>query len=522
MQIERISRITLKWQCVALLAIAVYLSATPAQAQKTLRVGIHGADIGSLDPHMSAQTIDNVLTAWIYNGLVRFPDGTIDPSKIEPDLASSWTRSANGLVWTFSLRKNVQFHSGYGEMTADDVVYSLQRGGNPKTSAFSTDFSSIEKIEAVDRYTVRITLKNRVPSLLGLVTSNRGGFILSKKADQEAGGEYTKKPIGTGAFQFAEYRPKQYVALAANPSYYRGKPTIERIEYRFIPSDESRDLAFRAGELDLFYGRKEQKWAERMKSVPGLHVEVFGPGELRLINLNTSVKPFDDIRVRRAVAHAINRDDFVKFVGASVVSPNPSVVPIGYLGYTRDVPKFNHDIQKAKDLLKEAGYPNGLTITVLGSNRSFVEPYQLLQAQLAKAGIKMELQLVEHTAWHASIRKNLSPIVVYTAARFPIADIFLTQFFHSTSSIGKPTAVTNFSHCDVADKEIEAARSELDAAKQIEFWKTAQQKIVAQVCAIPLFDEMQLWGRSDKLDLGYPLEASISFGPMISERSGLK
>jgi peptide/nickel transport system substrate-binding protein len=493
-----------------------------ATAQQTVRVGIHGADIGSLDPHMSAQTIDNVLTAWMYNGLVRFPDGTIDPAKIEPDLATSWSKSANGLVWTFQLRRNVQFHQGYGEMTAEDVVYSLKRGGNPKTSAFATDFEPFDKVEVVDPYTVRITLKNRVPTLLGLVTANRGGFVISKKADLEVAGQYTKKPIGTGAFQFVEYRPKQLVALAANPTYFRGKPKVERIEYRFIPANESRDLAFRSGEVDLFYGRKEQKWAERMKTIPGLKVEVFGPGELRLINLNTSTKPFDDIRVRRAVAHAINRDDFVKFVGPAVVTPNPSVVPIGYLGYTKDVPSFAYDVQKAKDLLKEAGYPTGLSITVLGSNRSFVEPYQLLQAQLAKAGIKMELQLVEHTAWHSSIRKNLSPIVVYTAARFPVADIFLTQFFHSASSIGKPTAVTNFSHCDAADKEIEAARSELDAARQIALWKTAQQKIIENVCAIPLFDEMQLWGRSEKLDLGYPLEASISFGPMITERTTLK
>lgn len=506
----------------AALALVAALGAAPAEAQKTVRVGIHGADIGSLDPHMSAQTIDNVLTAWMYNGLVRFPDGTQDPARIEPDLATSWNRSANGLVWTFHLRKGVQFHGGYGEVTADDVVYSLRRGGNPKTSAFSTDFAVFDKIEAVDKYTVRITLKNPVPSMLGLVTANRGGFIISKKADTEVNGEYTKKPIGTGPFQFVEYKPKQLVALAANPTYFRGKPKVDRVEYRFIPANESRDLAFKSGEVDLFYGRKDQKWVERMKATPGLIIEVFGPGELRLINLNTSVKPFDDIRVRKAVAHAINRDDFVKFVGPAVVHPNPSVVPIGYLGYTKDVPAYEYNVQKAKDLLREAGYPNGLTITVLGSNRSFVEPYQLLQAQLAKVGIKMELQLIEHTAWHASIRKNLSPIVVYTAARFPVADIFLTQFFHSASAIGKPTAVTNFSHCDVADKEIEAARSELDGAKQLELWKAAQQKIVAHVCAVPLFDEMQVWGRSDKLDLGYPLEASISFGPMISEQTVLK
>lgn len=497
-------------------------TSAPALAQQTIRIAIHGADAGSLDPHMSAQTIDNVLTAWIYGGLVRFPDGSMDPSLIEPDLAESWSKTPDGLVWTFKLRTGAKFHNGYGEVTADDVVYSLTRAGNPKTSAFASDFQSFEKVEAVDPLTVRITLKKPVPSLLGLVTAQRGGFIISKKADTEVAGQYTKMPIGTGPFQFVEYLPKQHVALAANPDYHRGKPKIDRILFRYIPSNESRDLAFRSGEVDLSYGRKDQRWADRMKGQPGTNVDVFGPGELRLINLNTSIKPLDDLRVRQAIAHAINRDEFVKFVGADVVSPNPSVVPIGYLGYTADVPRFAYDPAKSKALLKEAGYPDGITLKVLGSNASFVEPYQLLQAQLAKAGIKMELQLVEHTAWHAQIRQNLSPIVVYTAARFPVADIFLTQFFHSASSVGKPTAVTNFSHCDVADKEIEAARVEQDAVKQIELWREAQRKIVANVCAVALFDEMQVWARSSKLDYGYKLNASISFGPMISELTTLK
>ncbi|MCC7271391.1 MAG: polyamine ABC transporter substrate-binding protein [Alphaproteobacteria bacterium] len=508
------------WAAAALAAVTLWTG--PVTAQQTVRVGIHGADIGSLDPHMSAQTIDNVIHAWIYGGLVRFPAGTIDPARIEPDLAESWAKSADGLVWTFTLRPGVQFHHGYGEVTADDVVYSLKRGGNPKTSAFASDFQSFDKVEAPDPRTVRITLKSPVPSLLGLVTAQRGGYVVSRKADQEAGGQYTAKAIGTGPFQLDEYRPKQFVALAANPGYFRGKPKVDRVVYRFIPANESRDLAFRAGELDLFYGRKEQRWVDRMKSTPGLVIDVFGPGELRLINLNTSMKPFDDIRVRRAVAHAINRADFVKFVGADVVTPNPSVVPVGYLGYTDKVTRFDYDPEKSKRLLKEAGYPDGITIKVLGSNRSFVEPYQLLQAQLAKAGITMELQLIEHTAWHSQIRKNLSSLVVYTAARFPVADIFLTQFFHSASAIGQPKAVTNFSHCDVADKEIDAARIEQDPKRQIELWNQAQQKIVEHVCAIPLFDEDQVWGRSAKLDYGHELKASISFGPMITEQTTLK
>ncbi|MBS0539522.1 MAG: polyamine ABC transporter substrate-binding protein [Proteobacteria bacterium] len=498
------------------------IAPAPAEAEQILRVGIHGSEAGSFDPSMSAETIDNILTAWMYGGLVRFPPGTIDPSKIEPDLAESWTHSDDGLVWTFKLRPNVAFHHGYGKLTAEDVVYSLKRASNPKTSIFASDFAAFDKVEAPDPATVQITLKHRVPSLLAIVTAQRGALIISKKADEETKGEYSKKPIGTGPFQFEEYKAKQFVRLSANADYYRGKPKIDQIFYRYIPSNESRDLAFRAGELDLFYGRKEQKWAERMKSTPGIIIDVFGPGELRLINLNESMKPLDDIRVRQAIAHAINHEQFVKFVGADVVADNPSVVPIGYLGYTKDVPRFKFDVAKAKQLLKEAGYPNGLTLKVLGSNRSFVEPYQLLQAQLAKAGINMDLQLIEHPAWHSQIRKDLSPIVVYTAARFPIADIFLTQFFHSDSAIGQPRAVTNFSHCKAGDKDIDAARVETDPEKQLKYWHEAQRKIIADVCAIPLFDEQQVWGQSNKLDLGYKLEASISFGPMITEKTTFK
>lgn len=506
----------------AFIAGVSFLNAADVSAQQVVRVGIHGAEAGSFDPAMSAQTIDNVLTAWMYSGLVRFPPGTIDPSKIEADLAESWAHSDDGLVWTFKLRPNVKFHQGYGVVTAEDVVYSFNRAANPKTSVFASDYAPIDKIEAVDPTTVRFTLKHRIPSMLALVTAQRGGLIVSKKADEETKGKYSEKPIGTGPFQFEEYRPKQFVKLVANPDYHFGRPKLDQVLYRYIPSDESRDLAFRAGELDLFYGRKDQKWADRMKKTPGLVIDVFGPGELRLINLNESIKPLDDIKVRQAIAHAINRDQFVKFVGADVVLPNVSVVPHGYLGYTENVPKFEYNVDKAKQLLKEAGYPNGLTLKVLGSNRSFVEPYQVLQAQLAKAGITMELQLVEHTAWHSQIRQNLSPIVVYTAARFPVADIFLTQFFHSDSAIGKPRAVTNFSHCMVADKDIEAARTETDSQKQLNFWHQAQQKIIGDVCAVPLFDEQQVWGRSAKLDLGYKLEASISFGPMITEKTTFK
>ncbi|MFQ6185668.1 ABC transporter substrate-binding protein, partial [Sinorhizobium meliloti] len=134
------------------------LAPLPAMAAKTeLTLGAAAADIGNLDPHYSASTTDRTLVAWIFGGLVRFAPGTTDPASIEPDLAESWESSPDKLVWTFKLRKGVQFHHNYGEVTAEDVVFSLQKAADPERSAFATDYASFDKIEAVDPYTVRIT-----------------------------------------------------------------------------------------------------------------------------------------------------------------------------------------------------------------------------------------------------------------------------------------------------------------------------------------------------------------------------
>lgn len=253
------------------------LATVPATA-KTLRVGMSAADFTTLDPDRATSTTDVVLVSWMFNGLVRFPPGSADPAKIEPDLAESWDSSADGKVWTFHLRKGVPFHGGYGELTAEDVVYSLERAKNPESSAFASDYAAFEKIEALDPLTVRITLSQPVPGFLGLVANYHGGNIVSKKAAEELGDGFKTHPIGTGPFQFDAAVTQQYVHLTAFPDYFRGAPKIGDIQYQFIPSDSSRDLAFQSGELDLSYGKREQRWVDQAKTWDGARVDVFLPG----------------------------------------------------------------------------------------------------------------------------------------------------------------------------------------------------------------------------------------------------
>jgi peptide/nickel transport system substrate-binding protein len=228
--------------------------------------------------------------------------------------------------------------------------------------------------------------------------------------------------------------------------------------------------------------------------------------------------------VRTAVAHAINRDEVVQFLGKDVAEPAWSLVPNGYLGHTLvGIPKYDYNPEKAKSLLKEAGYPDGFTTKVLITNvESLLKPMQIIQEQLRRVGIKVELEVLEHATWHAQIRKNLSPIVLYGAARFPVADSYLTEFYHSRSIVGQPKAVTNFSHTKAADQEIDAARIEPNPQKQLELWKDAQQKLLTECAAIPVFELLQVWGRRANLDYGNTLTGSLNLGPVVDEKSHLK
>jgi peptide/nickel transport system substrate-binding protein len=506
---------------VAVLAFAGFLVAGEAEAQKkTLVIGMGSADAGKLDPHIASTTPDKGLLQYIFNGLVRMEPGQISPDTIEPDLAESWSSNPAGTEWTFHIRHGVQCHWNYGEFTAEDAAYSIKRAANKATSSYSNDFSSIASADVVDPYTLKITLKNPVAGFLGYVANINGGNMVCKKAAEEMGEGFSKKPVGTGPFMFAEYQPQQYVRLVANKQYFRGAPMLDEIMYRYIPSDASRELAFQSGELDMIYGKQDQSWVDRTKQTPGVKVLAMEPGELSTLFLNITEKPLDDIRVREAIAYGVDRKAIVAFKGAGTSREAVSVVPSGYLGTDEHAPLFPYDPAKAKELLKEAGYPDGVTIKTIHTTLTGMETFiEAIQAQLKKIGVNLDIELVEHATYHAQIRKDLSPLVHYQAARFPVADVYLTQFYDSASIVGTPKAVTNFSHCNVADDEIRAARVENDPAKQKELWKTAQEKIIKAVCGVPVYEQLQLWAWKDNLDLGYDLKGSLNLAPPVTEKT---
>ena len=490
------------------LALPVVAGAVPAAAQ-TLRVGQIAQDMGTTDPHRATATQDKAPLSWAYDGLVRFPPGSADPAKLEPDLAESVTRSPDGLTYTFRLRQGVRFHDG-NPLEGEDVVYSLRRAADPQRSAFASDYRPVTAVELVDAMTVRVTLSEAVAGALGLFANYHGGMIVSRRAD--AGGQ----PPGTGPFRL-ERAGGGAARMLPFDEHWRGRPAIRAIELRFVTSDATRELAYTAGEMDLIIGRREQRWVERMRAVPNTVVEVFAPGEFRTLLLSSRSAPLDDPRVRRAVQHAVDPGAIARFVGLDVATPWPSPVPPGYLGTTDQVPRFAPDPARARALLAEAGHRDGVTIrAVVSSNSAQLPIMEVVQAQLRRAGIRLDMDVVEHATYHARIRQDLSQLTFYGAARYPVADSYLSQFYHSRSAPGQPTMSLNCAHCSAADAEIDAARAEPDEAKQMALWATAQQKILDAGCSVPLYDLRQVWVRRANLNLGYRLEGALNLGPAIT------
>lgn len=506
----------------SLALVATSATSVWADDRPMLRMGSPAAKNATFDPHRATTTNDKIVVSQMYNGLVRFPPGSSDPTKLEPDLAERWESSADGKTWTFFLRKNVKFHGEFGTLTAEDVVYSIKRAADSKRSSFSGPFSIVENVEALDDHTVKITLKHPDPSFLGLVSNYHGGNIISKKAAEKFQEAFGANPIGTGPFKLSEQFTGQHVKLTAHDEYFRGKPRLSGITIRLIPSDSARDLAFRSGELDIIYGKREQQWVDRAKKAEGVTVDVFRPGEYRTVHLNHSIKPLDNLKVRQAIAASINLPEIIKYVGSDIGIPGCSVVPSNYLGEDCSAGTYKYDPEKARSLLKEAGFPDGISLTSIVSNSSTQHPImEIIQSQLARTGIKVTLDVVDEATYQSRSRANQSAITFYGAARFPDANVWLTEFYDSASTVATPTAMSNFSHCSAGDADIRAARTEVDPEKRLAYWRDAQKKIFDDVCGVPLFSLMQVWARNDKVDYGYSLEGSMNLAPTITENTRL-
>jgi dipeptide transport system substrate-binding protein len=397
----------------ALLSVAVGASAKPLVV--CTEASPEGFDI----VQYTAATTADASAETVFDRLVDFKPGTTD---IEPGLAESWDVSPDGKIYTFHLRQGVKFHStDYFKpsrtLTADDVVWSFQRQLDPKhpwhekaTMGFPYFEAMglkdlIQSIDKVDDNTVRFMLKRPEAPFLRDMAMGFASIYSAEYADQllKAGktGDMNSKPIGTGAFILARYAKDSQVRFRANPDYYKGKPPADPLVFAITTDSNVRLQKLKANECQVAVYPKPED-IHSIKADPNLHLDEMEALVTSYISMNTTHKYLSDVRVRKAIAMALDKKTMVNTLfGEGNATPGVGPYPPTLLGYdstSKDVP---HDLYQARALLKQAGVPEGTSFTVFtrnGGGMSNPNPTlaaQLLQADLAKVGLKADIRVFE-------------------------------------------------------------------------------------------------------------------------------
>jgi len=438
---------------------------------------------GVYDPHRWRYTSDSFVNRSVFNTLVRMRPGT-GGGELQPDLAERWELSDDGLVYTFHIRPNVQFQRGYGELTVDDVMFSFQRQIDDSTTSWHALMGNIAGIAALDDSTVQITLNEPQPSFIRVVVAGRPGFIVSRQAVEELGSAFADTPVGTGPFALDELNASGEVLLSSHDDYYGGMPAASSVRFVHIGEEAIVQSALESGEVHIAYTRGNPEVAQALLTSPNVNAEtVVEYYNLMQIQMSPYFEPAQNVLVRRALAHAVNKD-FIPALLPGLDQPADVMRPPQVAGGTDDVPTYPYDPTRARELLAEAGYPNGFTLRLMFQMR---EPETSLAQLLAESwqAIGINVVIEGADAVTAFDRRDAGDFDVTFSAtsRFGDPDLFFSDVFH-TDSI--PPGGSNFFHFDGADDLIVAARLETDADRRDALYHELQRQLMDELPIIPL------------------------------------
>ncbi len=380
-------------------AVGLVVSAGGAGAQQTdITIGMQ-LEPPNLDPTGgAAQAIDEVTYANVFEGLTRFgPDGSVLPA-----LAESWVIAPDGLSWEFKLREGVTFHDGT-PFTAEDVAFSIERAmADDSTNAQKQLFEGINSVNVLDDYAVEIGLDAPKGSLLFNLAWGDAVMVSPASAESNA-----SNPVGTGPFKFSEWVQGDHVELVRNPDYWGEAPKLESVEFRFISDPTAAFAAMMAGDVDAFPVFPAPENLAQFEADPRFSVIVGSTEGETILAINNGREPFSDIRVREAIAHAIDRQEIIDGamfgygtpIGTHFAPHNPA-----YLDLTG---MSEHDPEKAKTLLAEAGYPDGFSTTLMLPPPTYARRGgEIVAAQLREVGIDAEIINIEWAQWLEQVFKN--------------------------------------------------------------------------------------------------------------------
>lgn len=456
---------------VVLLVFAVAFAGFGVAAAQTLTVA-QGSDPVTLDPHGSNDQPSARVRAQIFETLVNHGNSL----EIVPGLATSW-KQIDEVTWEFKLQENVKFHNG-DAFTAADVKYSFERIKTlPSPAAFL--IAAINAVEVVNDNTVRLVLNYPFAPILAHL-AHPSNAIVNERSVEAAGDNFgSQVAVGTGPFVFEEWIAGSHVELSRNANYWGEPAKVEKLIIRGIPENTVRAIELETGGADLVYNIDPTDEL-RLAGMPGIKLDKFETLSTSYIGFNVQKAPFDNKLVRQAINYALDVEAVVDYIytgqAAQVKGPLPPLV----WGYNADVRSYEYDPEKAKELLAEAGFPNGFKTTIwTNDNPLRMQIAEMFQANLAEVGVDVEVLIIPWATYLEDTANGKHDMFILGWSTVTAdADYGLYALFHSTQfgNAGNRSFYAN----PRVDELLDLGRQEGDPAKRMEIYAEAQELIVEE------------------------------------------
>ena len=454
---------------------------------RTLIFG-RGGDSITLDPSQVLDGESAKVCDMLYDTLVQYRDDTTD---IEPALAETWNSSADGLTWTFRLRQGVQFHDGT-PFNADAVIFSLNR---PNALSGSLYQEFISRIIAIDAFTVLIELKTPYAPFITTLAGTEFS-IVSPAAVKHFGEDFGNNPVGTGPFKFGQWDRNDQIVLTANERHWTGRPGVDKFIFRSIPNNSVRLMELQQGNIHAMEFPNPDE-IPLIQGDPQLRLIMQPSLNVGYLAMNMEKPPFDDLRVRLAINHAINKTEIVEHLYQGLGIPAKSPIPPTLWGYDDSIEDYTYDPELAKQLLAEAGYPDGFETTLwalpvprpyIPNGRALAEA---LQSELRNVGIEAEIVTYE---WGTYLEKTENgehdmAMLGWSAGGDP--DNFFYYLLSKTTA-QKPALNIAFYRSDEMQDVLERARMSVFREERIQLYQQAQAIFHRDAPWVPLAHAQRL------------------------------
>ena len=494
--------------------------------EKTL-IFARGGDSESLDPGSTSDGESSRVTKQVLETLLDFEDESFE---LKPGLAHDWEVSDDGLTYTFHLEENVTFHDGT-DFNAEAVKINFDRFADPEHEyafadneyvyfMYSTMFGGhkgddghvVDEVNVVDDYTVEFILNKP----LGFFLQNMGMTyfaITSPAALEEFGPEINENPVGTGPFEFVSWTKDESIVLEKNDEYWKeGLPKLDKLIFEVIPDNAARLIALRSGDIDIMDGLNPDD-AEGIEADDELTLHAREENNFGYVGFNVQKEPLDNATLRQALSHAIDREAIVEalYAGYGSVAKNP--LPPSYLGYNDDVEGYQYDVEKAKELLAEAGYEDGLEIDLW--TMPVARPYmpdpettaEIIQNNFAEIGVTVNIVREE---WAPYLEKTMNGeheiYMLGWSGTNGDPDYFISSLLHG-DLIGDSNR--EYYQNEEVDTLLNDAKVEIDQDKRAEMYEEAQAIIGEDVPMVPLVHSKPVMATSNNVT-GYVPHPSTS------------